>query len=287
MEQIKVMEMLSAGIQADMSKCGYSGSTPYERGTATVLDYVSDKQRARFVFNDNRIHLLFGEKDISLDDDSNFTLDSTYLFVLNEYDEKDVKSLVNELNDYLTDMFIGKKKVAVKTKAPATVSKAAAKSGALSYDPITLATRLTAMFPETKEKIKLNIEENGEFLCEDFFCNVMNSYIMNVIRENNPQKMKKLFNILSEVYEDGTNEVQSLIAVTILGEIRNDPVIIQQIMPYLSDTMLEPVLTVSKKLSKSRASRMRLENPPKYKPKKQKKSGGLLSSLMGGGMQQQ
>lgn len=281
MEQIKVMEMLAAGIQADMTKCGFNGSAPYERGSATVLDYESDKQRARFVFNDNRIHLLFGEKDVSLADDSMFSLDSTYLFVLDEYDEKDVKSLVNELSDYLTDMFISKKKAVVKTKAPATVSKAAAKSGALSYDPITLATRLTGMFPETKDAIKQNIEENGEFLCEDFFVNVMNSYVMGVIRENNPQKMKKLFNILSEVYEDGTNEVQSLIAVTILGEINNDPVIIQQIMPYLSDTMLEPVLTVNKKLANSKSSRLRLENPPKYKPPKHKKSGNILSSLLG------
>ena len=54
-------------------------------------------------------------------------------------------------------------------------------------------------------------------------------------------------------------------------------------MPYLTDTMLEPVLSVNERLSKSKSARMRLANPPAYKPKKQKKSGGLLSQLMGGG----
>ena len=53
-------------------------------------------------------------------------------------------------------------------------------------------------------------------------------------------------------------------------------------MPYLTDTMLEPVISVSERLKKSKSARLRLENPPKYKPKK-KKSPGLLSRLMGGG----
>ena len=167
-------------------------------------------------------------------------------------------------------------------KAPATVSKAAAKSGAMAYDPITLATKFAGMFPLLKDEIKNNINTYGEFLCEDFFVNHANKYIMDAIRSNNPQQMKKVFNILGEVYEDGTNEVQSLIAVTILGEIKNDPVIIQRIIPYLTDTMLEPVLAANERLAKSKSSQLRLQNPPKYKPKKQKKPG-FLSQLMGGG----
>ena len=99
--------------------------------------------------------------------------------------------------------------------------------------------------------------------------------------------MKRLFNIFAEIYEDGTNEVQSLIAVTALGFIENDPVIVQQIMPYLTDSMLEPVLAVSKRLKKSKSAKMRLQNPPKYKPPKQKKRKGLMESLMGGGIPQQ
>ena len=30
-------------------------------------------------------------------------------------------------------------------------------------------------------------------------------------------KMRKLFNLLNDIYEDGTNDTQSLVAVTILG----------------------------------------------------------------------
>ncbi len=292
MTQQQMMEMLYAGIEPAMTSCGFTaerqadapkGSSPvYERESQSVIDFKSDKGRARFVFNKDRIHLLFGANDIDLTDDSAFNLDSTYLFVLEEYGEKDLKSLVNEISEYMTDTYLVKKKTNTKMKAPATVSKAAAKSGAMAYDPITLATKFAGMFPALKDDIKDNINTYGEFLCEDFFVNHANRYIMDVIRSNNPQQMKKVFNILGEVYEDGTNEVQSLIAVTILGEIRNDPHIIQQIMPYLTDTMLEPVLAANERLAKSKSSQLRLEHPPKYKPKKQKRPG-LLQSLMGGG----
>ncbi|MCH5199168.1 MAG: hypothetical protein J1E34_09725, partial [Oscillospiraceae bacterium] len=225
--------------------------------------------------------------DVDLSDDSAFNLDSTFLLIPEEYDEKDVKSLYNEINEYLSETYSKKTKIVSKNKNVQTVSKAAARSGALSYDPVTLASKIAAMFPYMsylKDEIKRNVDEYGEFLCEDFFVEHANSEIMNIIRENNPQKMKKLFNILGEVYEDGTNEVQSLIAVTILGQIQNDPKLIQQIMPYLTDTMLEPILAANERLGKSKSSRLRLENPPKYKPKKQKRPG-LLQSLMGGGQQ--
>ncbi|MBQ6065633.1 MAG: hypothetical protein IJK89_02320 [Clostridia bacterium] len=292
MTQQQMMEMLYAGIEPAMTQCGFTADRPeglpkgaapvYERESQSVIDFKSEKGRARFVFNKDRVHLLFGALDAELSDDSAFTLDTTYLFVLEEYGEKDLRSLVNEISEYMTDTYLVKKKDIVKTKAPATVSKAAARSGAMAYDPITLATKFAGMFPELKDEIKININTYGEFLCEDFFVNHADKYIMDVIRSNNPQQMKKVFNILGEVYEDGTNEVQSLIAVTILGEIKNDPVIIQRIMPYLTDTMLEPVLAANERLAKSKSSQLRLQNPPKYKPKKQKKPG-FLSQLMGGG----
>ena len=296
MEQKQMMDMLYAGIAPAMESCGFKAekkegtpreATPvYEREAQSVIDFKSEKGRARFVFNSNRVHLLFGQNDIELSDDSAFNLDSTYLFVLEEYGEKDVKSLANEISEYMTDTYLVKKKENTKMKAPATVSKAAARSGALAYDPITLATKIAGNFPELKDEIKNNINTYGEFLCEDFFVNHANKYIMEVIRGNDAQKLKKLFNILGDVYEDGTNEVQGLIAVTILGEIKNDPVIIQKIMPYLTDTMLEPVLAANERLAKSKSSQLRLQNPPAYKPKKQKRPG-LMASLMGGGMQQQ
>ncbi len=297
MEKIQVMEILYNNVSTVMTQCGFqpeyqegarkTGCPAYERGEAAVMDFSGEKGVTRLVFNADRIHLLFAAKDALRTDDSAFTRDTTYLFVLDEYTEKDAKGIATEINEYMTDTFIVKKKAAVKAKNIATVSRTAARSGALMYDPITLATKLAAIYPELKDKITKNIEDYGEFLCEDFFVNHANKYVEETIRENNPQKMKRLFNILSTIYEDGTNEVQSLIAVTVLGFIENDPQLVQRILPYLTDSMIEPVLAVSERLKKSKSARMRLQHPPKYKPKKQKK--GLMDKLLassGGGLQQ-
>ncbi len=263
-----------------------TGCPAYERGEAAVMDFSGEKGIVRFVFSDNRIHLLFAEKDAPREDDSAFSKDTTYLFVLEEYNEKDAKGISNEIIDYMNETFIVKQKTPIKPKNISTVSRSSVKSGLLSYDPITLATKLSGIYPELKDRIAENIDSYGEFLCEDFFVSHGNACIERTIRENHPQKMKRLFNVLSEIYEDGTNEVQSLIVVTCLGWIENDPELMQRIIPYLPDSMVEPVCAVSKRLKKSNSARMRLQNPPKYKPPKQKKKGGIMSQLMGGAPQQ-
>lgn len=291
LEQKTMMDTLWSGITPVLEKCGFvpewqegaskKESAVYSRGDSSVMDFKGADSRLRFVYNDNRVHFLTAAPDALLSDDSAFKRDTTYLMVLDEYDERDVKSLINEVNDYLADMYLRKDSKASK-KAPATVSRAAAKSGALSYDPVTLATKLAGMFPELKAAINENIATYGEFLCEDFFVNYGTPRVMETINQGDPQKLKRLFNILGEVYEDGTNEVQGLICVTVLGPIKNDPALVQRIMPYLTDTMIEPVLSVSERLQKSKSANLRLENPPAYKPKKQK-TPGFLSQLMGGG----
>lgn len=292
MERIQVFELLYKNIAESMTACGFApeyqesmrktGCPAYERSDAVVMDFSGEKGVARFVFSDDRIHLLFAEKDAPRADDAAFSKDTTYLYVLAEYGESDVKSIATEINEYMTDTFVVKKKAAVKTKNISTVSRSAAKSGILAYDSITFATKLAGLYPELKDEITRNIEDYGEFLCEDFFVNHANALIEATVRENNPQKMKRLFNIICEIYEDGTNEVQSLIAVTALGFLSEDTELAGRVMPYLTDSMLEPVYAVSKKLRTSKSSRMRLENPPKYKPPKKKKPG-LMEKLMGGG----
>ncbi len=291
LEQTYVMNGLYNGIADTAKQCGFApvppagaqkGASPvYKRENASVMDFSGEKGRLRFVFSGTRIHFLSGPTDVDLSDDAAFNLDSTFYFDAETYEDRDIKTLANEVNEYLTDTYAEKKQIVSKKKVQ-TVSTNAARSGALAYDPITLASKLAAMYPEFKDAIRENIDAYGEFLCETFFLEVANERIMQTIRENNPQKMKKLFGILGDVYEDGTNEVQGLIAVTVLGPIRDDPQLIQRILPYLTDTMVKPVLAVNQRLAKSKSANLRLENPPKYKPKKQKKPG-FLQQLMGGG----
>ncbi len=260
------------------------GALPlFTRDAASYLEYEGEKGKIRILFNDNKVRLLTGDKDAKSVDDSDFTLTASYLTILDEYEARDVKSITNEIAENLTEAFSPKQiaKRQQNIKAQATVSRAAAKSGAVFYDPATLAIRLATLYPEIKDAYKAHLEKYDEFLCENFFMTVVNPKVYATIRENNPQTMKKLFNILNEIYEDGTNEVQDVIVVTMLSSFDYEGNMWQTVLDYLSDSVDEAFIRVNKIIKSSKGTRLRLENPPKYKPKKQKKKKGMMSSLMG------
>ena len=129
------------------------------------------------------------------------------------------------------------------------------------------------MYPELREMYKANIEKYGDFLAEEFFREYGTPAAMQTIRQNDKQRMKKLFNLLDDIYEDGTNETQSLIAVTILGAMHTDPQLVENAKEYMSETLAQPVLAVVRYLNSPAGKRAekKLENPPPYKPKRRRK----------------
>ncbi len=201
-------------------------------------------------------------------------------------DEKDVRYVIGEISETLDARYSTVTKVVKKqnAKAPQTVSKAAVKNGSF-YDPNTLASKLCLVFPELRPIYKENIATYGEFLSEQFFEEYGTPRILEAIKENRPQTMKKLFQILNEIYEDGTNDTQSLIAVTILGALDNDQVLLARCVDYMSETMAPPVIEVNKFLATSagKKAKEKMKNPPPYKPKKKKKQGFLSQMMAGGG----
>ena len=203
---------------------------------------------------------------------------SKSLFDLEEYNEKDAKSYANEVADELSRMFKVKKKVDLdKVKMPKAVSRTKAKNGIISYDADSLANRFGVLYPDMKDLIKQNIADYGEFLPETFFTEHGTARVMQVIENGSKDERKKLFKMLNEVYEDGTNEVQDIIGVTILGEMKNDAKLMAVADEYMSEYMSGPVHEVNKLTKKNSSLTRKLKNPPAYKPKKQKKP--MMSEL--------
>lgn len=202
--------------------------------------------------------------------------------------ESDVKYFTNDAKQSLQDKFSKKAPVAKKAvaKANQTVSKAAVKNGSF-YDANTLASKLCLVFPELRPYYKENLSKYGEFMAEEFFIDYGAEKVINAIKENNPQTMKKMFQILNEIYEDGTSDTQSLIAVTILGQLDNNKILLANCVDYMSETMAPPVIEVNNFLATAagKKAKKKLANPPAYKPKKEKKPG-MFSQMMaqGGGM---
>ena len=244
----------------------------------TSTDCSGDNKALRIEHYDNKIALLWAQKEGA--NETDFAKIAHSLLDVETADDKDIKFISDEYAELIEESFgkngtVDKKKV----KLPTPVSKAAAKSGEACYDANTFANRLSVIYPELRDEYRKNIETYGEFLPEDFFKNHAAPVVIKVIKENDPQKMRKLFNLLNEIYDDGTNEIQSIIAVTVLGELNNDQDLLANCVDYMSADMISPVVQVNKYLAKSKSARMRLENPPKYKPKKKKKKKNMFSTL--------
>lgn len=253
---------------------------PIEKdGEKSVIMYRSERGRIRIEHQGDKLSLFCAKADDEAPDDD-MKRASLSLLDLENFNDKDLKYIYEEYIETFQKLFSQKNAGAGK-KMPTPVSRTQAKSGALAYDANTLGSRFTTIYPELRDEYKNNLELYGEFLAEDFFVNHGNQYVIETIKENDKIKMRKLFNLLNDIYEDGTNDTQSLVAVTILGSsLAENPELIDIAKEHFSDTMMEPVCEIISYLRKSKSARMRLENPPLYKPQKQKKKG-MFASMLG------
>lgn len=246
----------------------------------SVIMYRGERGRIRLEYDNGKLALFCAKENQEDTPDDDMPRASLSLLDLETFNEKDIKYICQEYNETFEKLFSHKPAHSGK-KAPTPVSRSQAKSGVLAYDANTLGSRFTTVYPELRDEYKKNIADYGEFLAEDFFTKYGNALVIETIRENDPAKMKKLFKLLNDIYEDGTNDTQSIVAVTILGcSLAENPELLDVAKEHFSDTMSEPVCEIIKYLQKSKSARMRLQNPPLYKPKKEKKKG-LLSSMMG------
>lgn len=272
------------GLSESFSKLGFEKKTDLtEDKDAAFAVFAGEKGALKIKYENEIAAVFYADDEAALEEGGKKIVAS---LLPENGDNRDVNYVVNEISDCLNERF--GKKAAVKkvsaSKAPQTVSKTAVKNGSY-YDPNTLASKLCLVFPELREPYKQNIAEYGEFLGEKFFTEYGTKKVIDAIKQNNPQTMKKLFQILNEIYEDGTNDTQSLIAVTILGELGNDQILLARCVDYMSETLAPPVIEVNRYLASASGKRARkkLENPPAYKPKKQKKPGLFAQMMSGGG----
>ncbi|HBN38988.1 MAG TPA: hypothetical protein DD404_05615 [Ruminococcaceae bacterium] len=266
MEISEVFRLIEKQLEKTNTELGFSKAGSEE----SSISFSGDKGIYRIVY-DAQTSIMAFECAYDNSDDAQFNTISRSLFDAETYDERDAKSLANEINDEITSLFNVKKQVNLdKVKMPKAVSRTKAKNGIVSYDTDSLANRFGTLYPDMKDAIKENIAKYGEFLPETFFMEVGTARVMDIIANGSDADCKKLFRMLNEIYEDGINEVQDIIGVTILGEMKNDPKLMETADKYMSDYMSGPVHEINKITKKNNSLTKKLKNPPPYKPKKKK-----------------
>ncbi|MGN0571057.1 MAG: hypothetical protein ACI4K9_02620 [Candidatus Fimenecus sp.] len=298
MTQTDAITAVLNGLSAALEENGFSAIVPADTekgalptvidGEHTYIDFTGEKGKLRLEFFGMQA-LLFST-DVSAEEatDEDLKKLSTNYFNPEEFDERDIKSLSNELSESIRSKF-GKKSAAKgkSGKMPTPVSRSAVKNGAQSYDGNTLANRLTAMYPDLKAPYHANYEKYGEFLADEFFMEYGTAHVIATIRSKNKSECQKLFRILNDIYENGSNDTQSLIGVTILGEMNNDPELLATAQEYMCEDMSETVVLINKYLAtpKGKRAKEQMKNPPAYKPKKEKKPGMFAQALAGANSQ--
>lgn len=276
-------------LETELSKYGFEaqkaedGSYVSETDGTITAFYQGDKGTVKFEYANGVLGLFAG------DEAETATKRLSASLLSEEADAKDVKYVIAEMTETLQAKFGVKNPTVYKKaqqKAPQTVSKNAVRNGSF-YDANTLASKLCLVFPDLRPMYKENLAKYGEFFGEEFFAEYGTKVVIDAIKENNPQTMKKLFQTLNEIYDDGTTAVQGLIAVTILGELNNDQILLARCVDYMSEMMAPPVIEVNRYLASSagKKAKKKLLDPPAYKPKKEKKPGIFAQAMAqsGGG----
>ena len=239
--------------------------------TDNALSFSGEKGIYRIAFDEESSILSFECAYEDKGDSTEFNTTSRSLFELDNIEERDVKSSANEARDEIEHLFNARKNANLdKIKMPKAVSRTKAKNGSVSYDVDSLANRFGALYPEYKDEIKMNIAQYGEFLPETFFTEHGNEKVLDIIKNGTEAEQKRLFKMLGEIFEDGTNEVQDIIGVTILGEMKNDKDMMAVADKYMTEYMAGPVHEINKITAKNNRYTKKLASPPAYKPKKNK-----------------
>lgn len=284
-----IREKVSAVLDGMSEALNKNGFSKVNTQSDDVFAYESAKGTIKVTYEENKIFLF--SSDYKYEETTEETYKRLALSLMDENsDDGDIKYIAGDFSETINENF-GTKNVSQRRnnyKAPQSVSKAAVKGGQ-SYDAVTLANKLCQVYPELRQPLKDNIAEYGEFLAEEFFTAYANALVIDTVKKNEPQTMKKLFNILNELYDDGSNDVQDIIAVTILGELNNDTILLANCVDYMNETMAPVVIAVNRYLASAagKKAKKKMLNPPPYKPKKEKRKGFMASIMeQGGGLQQ-
>ena len=264
------------------------GELPFEESEGKLfVSFAGEPGTLRLELFDDKAALLFCAQTPEDALEGDFGRLSLTLLELDASTERDCRSVADEFLEEAANRFRKRKPgapAAPGKKLPKSISKAAIKNGDAYYDALSFANSFTGIYPELRAAYKANYEKYGEFLSEEFFQQFGNEAVLETIRRNDPGAMRRLFNLLNDVYENGVNEVQSLVTVTILGALGNDETLLANCVDYMSTDLAPVVIHVNKYLASSggKKARGQLENPPAYKPQKAKKQGVFQQLLSGG-----
>ena len=205
-----------------------------------VTNEENGSRRALFVSEDRAIEIVWdaGAKRYQLNtaavadgeiDEISKTI-STWLFDPETHGEPDAKTIANDFEDSIRDIY---KKPMTKSQAKEAVKKM--RSNNLDG----FIKRFLTAFPQYGDVYDANVEYYGELLPDTFLQESMVAYMMEMLRQKKNAQLKKLFELLNEAYENGDAQVRSAVSVTVLRNVLESEEIADLAETYMGPALLK------------------------------------------------
>ncbi|MCQ2461583.1 MAG: hypothetical protein MJ115_05515 [Clostridia bacterium] len=144
--------------------------------------------------------------------------------------------------------------------APAQQAKKSKKEKSSdSYDIITLTNRMENIFQDLKGEMVNNIEKYDIFLPEEYYGTLVTPRIVEAMKTNDRPVLKKVFNTFNTFYDEGGNDIQSLIVVSILGmNFASDESLLKNCETLMDETLYDAVMPVVTYLKTGKGAKKRI-----------------------------
>ncbi len=182
--------------------------------------YKNDKKSVKVLFDDARQMYVMQLADVTDGVIGEYTEASAWLFD----DSQNAKDAVSVGIDFTATL---RKNLGIKIKRETRTQDielpSVSKGGSTTITGFT--KKMLDFFPALKDEYKNHIAENGNFLYLNFFGEFLVPQIKSVVLAGNKKQIKKLFDLLDDLYVKGDKDtVNTIVAVLCAAAYRDDNV---------------------------------------------------------------
>ncbi len=208
--------------------------------------FKNDQKAVKIEYNDAAKQFILMIANVSDGEVGEFSAASSWLFDENQ-NERDAAAVGVDFADTLRTLLgLKKERAAANVDLPVAEKSDTATISALTQ-------KLLATFPQFKEPYKSSVQKHNKFLYLDFFAENFVPAIKQLMETGTKKQNKKLFDMLSEMYNIGNGETTDAVVAIICAVIYNDEKKAQIFAEYTNENkhMKTAVREFTKILSKN------------------------------------
>ena len=191
---------------------------PLLDGQKFVLDgdvFKNEQKAVKIEYNENAKQFVLLIADVNDGEILEYSACSSWLFDENQ-NERDAAAVGVDFADTLRGQLgVKKERTAANVDLPVADKNDTATISALTQ-------KLLATFPQFKEAYKANVQKYNKFLYLQFFAENFVPAIKQLMETGTKKQNKKLFDMLSEMYNTGNGETTDAVVAIICAAIYND-----------------------------------------------------------------